>query len=677
VKRIELHEKVSDILAYARNTDNLSAICLFIPAIIGASILIWMSGIIWNDITVWNKNITLILFGSRTAENISLGIGMTVIDYILISLSLVIPYFLKTLYSFTSKLKRNSLDTQAEMRTKKQPPSILTRIKTMLTKTAQTALKSIKNVFNRKNTNKTKTLTLDAIMTNLQEIPSETMEPETTPPEPEIKGEIIETHELTEPFAYAHIVKDPKRGNITYVVEEPKLDDNETAALNRLKKILNQIIDLKPADMKSKEAAKEYLQNQTKEILDKYRFKLTPESKDKLLYYVVRDHLGFGKIDPLMKDQMIEDISCDGVNVPLYIWHRTHESIPTNIKFETAEELDLLALRLAYMCGSHLSIAQPILDSSLPDGSRINLTFGKDVTRKGSTFTIRKFKLDPFTVTDLIHFGTLSKEMAAYLWFAVENRISILVAGGIAAGKTTLLNCLSMFIKPDLKVVSIEDTPELNLPHENWIPAATRTVFGKSSESSEITLFDLLKASLRQRPDYIIVGEIRGAEAYTLFQAVSTGHLGMSTIHAESVEAAVYRLGSSPMNIPRTLIAGIDIILVQKKVELQGKPTRKTVAASELVGLDPRSGEILINEAYHWNALEDTFNFTGRSYIMEKIAERKGITTEEAEEEIKRRAEVIDWMHRHNIRNYKDVSDVIRSYAESPDYFYREVMKDE
>ena len=178
----------------------------------------------------------------------------------------------------------------------------------------------------------------------------------------------------------------------------------------------------------------------------------------------------------------------------------------------------------------------------MPDGSRINLTYGSEITRKSSTFTIRKFKPDPFTITDLVSYKSLSPELAAFLWYTVEHRVSILVAGGIAVGKTTLLNCLSMFIKPDLKVVSIEDTPELNLPHENWIPAATRTHFGLSTENADVTLFDLLKASLRQRPDYIIVGEIRGTEAYTLFQAVSTGHLGMSTVHAESVESCVYRL---------------------------------------------------------------------------------------------------------------------------------------
>jgi flagellar protein FlaI len=256
--------------------------------------------------------------------------------------------------------------------------------------------------------------------------------------------------------------------------------------------------------------------------------------------------------------------------------------------------------------------------------------------------------------------------MAAFLWYAVENRVSILVAGGIAAGKTTLLNCLSMFIKPDLKVVSIEDTPEINLPHENWIPATTRTHFGVSTESADVTLFDLLKASLRQRPDYIIVGEIRGAEAYTLFQAVSTGHLGMSTVHAESVESAVYRLESAPMNIPRTLIAGIDIILVQKRIEVKGKPVRKTVAASEIVGLDPRSGEILTNEVYRWNSLDETFDYTGRSYILEKVAEKTGLTIEQAEKELQNRTKILKWMIKKNIRNYKDVSSIIRSYLENP-----------
>jgi flagellar protein FlaI len=501
------------------------------------------------------------------------------------------------------------------------------------------------------------------------------IELDTLKSEPQVSSSnliVLESYPLNAPYAFVSIMRDKIRGNITYVVQEPTLSSKEEEALQRLKEILNQVLEFKPSEMQSREAASRYLVDKCTEIFDNYQLGVDKDSAKKILYYVVRDNLGFGKIDPLMRDPLIEDVSCDGVNVPIYICHRKFESIPTNIKFETSHELDTYALRLAYLCGNHVSIAQPLLDATLPDGSRINLTYGSEVTRKGSTFTIRKFKVDPFTITDLVCLGTMSPEMAAFFWYAIENRVSILVAGGIAAGKTTTLNCLSMFIKPDLKVVSIEDTPELNLPHENWIPATTRTHFGLSTESADVTLFDLLKAALRQRPDYIVVGEIRGAEAYTLFQAVSTGHLGMSTVHAESVESAVYRLESEPMNIPRTLIAGIDIIIVQKRVEINGKPCRKAVLTSEIVGLDPRSGEILTNEIYRWNFLKNIFEFTGRSYILEKIAEKAGKTLEEAHEEIQRRAKVIQWMAKENIRNYLDVSKVIRSYLENPDGVLKE-----
>ncbi|MGD6934006.1 MAG: type II/IV secretion system ATPase subunit, partial [Candidatus Bathyarchaeia archaeon] len=230
-------------------------------------------------------------------------------------------------------------------------------------------------------------------------------------PEPvsvQIDGEILETYPINPPYCYINIVRDRLKGNISYVVDEPKLSASDAANLQRLKSILNQVLVLKPSDMQSKKAASKYLLQVCQEIMDSYNFNLSPDDRNKLLYYIVRDNLGFGKIDALMHDQLIEDVSCDGVDVPLYIWHRKFESIPTNLKFDSARELDSFALRLAYMCGSHVSIAQPMLDASLPDGSRINLTYGSEVTRKGSTFTIRKFKVDPFTVTDLVTFSSLS-----------------------------------------------------------------------------------------------------------------------------------------------------------------------------------------------------------------------------------------------------------------------------
>jgi len=482
----------------------------------------------------------------------------------------------------------------------------------------------------------------------------------------------VERYPLNEPYAFANIVRDPSRGNLTYMVEEPKLSPDDVLQLQRLKALLMEVLDVHMMKLESKEAAREYLVGKAEEVLDHYGFKLDKADKGRLLYYMLRDNLGFGKIDPLMHDASIEDISCDGTGINIYVWHRKYEYVPTNVRFETTEELNSYALRLAYLCGSHVSIAQPMLDSSLPEGSRLNLTYGTEITRRGSTFTIRKFKADPLTIIDLIGFNTVSAEVAAYFWYAVENRVSIMVSGGIAAGKTTMLNCLSMFIKPDMKIVSIEDTPELNLPHENWIPATTRAHIGLGTEASDIGLFELLKASLRQRPDYIIVGEVRGAEAYTLFQAMSTGHLGMSTLHAESVEAAVYRLESEPMNVPRTLISGIDIITIQKRVEQVDKPTRRTVTSSEIVGLDPRSKEILTNEVFKWNPAKDTFEYTGRSYLVERIAEKRGITSDAANQEIQRRMRVLEWMRTRNVRKYLEVSDVIRRYYEDPERVFKE-----
>lgn len=488
---------------------------------------------------------------------------------------------------------------------------------------------------------------------------------------------LIESYPLIEPYAYSRIFKDEKRGGLIYHVVEPELTLKDATNLKRLKNLLMEVLDVNLLKLESKEAAKTYLEEKCRQLLQDHDSKLSKEQEDNLLYYLVRDNIGLDKIEPIMHDQFVEDISCDGVGLNIYVWHRKYESIPTNVRFETAQELNAFALRLAYMCGSHVSIAQPMLDGTLPDGSRLNLTYGTEITRKGSTFTIRKFKTDPLTIIDLINFNTLSKDMAAYFWYAVENRISIVVAGGIAAGKTTVLNCLSMFIKPDMKIVSIEDTAELNLPHENWIPATTRTHVGLGTEGSDISLFDLLKSSMRQRPDYIIVGEVRGAEAYALFQAVSTGHLGMSTLHAESVEAAVYRLESEPMNVPRTLISGIDIMTVQKRVDQVDRPTRRTVTTAEIVGLDPRSREILTNEVFKWSPNGDSFEYTGRSYLVERIATKKGIPMEEANDEIRRRAKILGWMADHNTRSYKEVADVIRWFYQDPSSVYAEATKNE
>jgi flagellar protein FlaI len=340
--------------------------------------------------------------------------------------------------------------------------------------------------------------------------------------------------------------------------------------------------------------------------------------------------------------------------------------------FTDAAELDSFVVRLAYLAGKTISIASPILDAALPEGSRIQLTYGNEITKRGSTFTIRRFKVDPLTISDLIAFNTVSSEIAAYLWYIIENRASVLVAGGVASGKTTLLNCLSMFIKPDMKIVSVEDTQEINLPHENWIPSVVRSGFkADERQSGTITLFDLLKAAVRQRPDYIIVGEVRGEEAYTLFQAMATGHLGMCTIHAESVEAVMNRLESEPMNIPRALIAMTNVIMVMERTEVNGKPARRVNIAAEVKGFNAKTKEVLTGDVFHWDPKIDKFTFSGHSVLLEKRMKKLGLMEEDIERELKYRKTVLEWMVQQGIRRHGDVAKVIREYYANPNRVYQ------
>lgn len=481
-----------------------------------------------------------------------------------------------------------------------------------------------------------------------------------------------EAYLIEEPFVYAAVIRDPDTQKIRYEVIEPTLLEEEEEKLGEIKSLLREELDVTPKDLVTHERAVEFLNTKVKELIKNYRLKIAEEAVDKLLYYIIRDFLGYGKIDPLMKDHLIEDISADGVNIPLYVWHREYESLPTNMIFKDENELNSFVIRLAYLAKKNISIASPMLDASLPDGSRIQLTYGSEVTRRGSTFTIRRFRVDPLTISDLITFNTLSSEIAAYFWYIIENRASVLVAGGVAAGKTSTLNCLSMFIKPEMKIVSVEDTAELNLPHENWIPSVVRTGHGYEDKSvGAITLFDLLKAAVRQRPDYIIVGEVRGEEAYTLFQAMATGHLGMSTIHAESVDSVLRRLESEPMNIPRSLLAMIDVIMIQTRTEIDGKPARRAFTITEMVGLDKRTKDLKTNQVFQWNAKDDSFQYSGRSHILERNTEKYGLEENEVRKEIMRKKAVLEWMAKNNVRRYTEVANVIREYYADPTRVYR------
>jgi len=490
--------------------------------------------------------------------------------------------------------------------------------------------------------------------------------------EPKKPTAFREAYPIQEPYVYAAIVKDPETQKTRYETIEPTLQKEEEQQLKDLKNFLMEEIDVNLKEIETKDKAQNYLRQKSIEIIKKYRLKIAPEAVDKLTYYIIRDFIGYGKIDPLMKDHLIEDISADGVNIPLYVWHRLYESMPTNIIFKEEAELDSFIIRMAYLSGKNISIASPILDASLPDGSRVQLTYGSEVTRRGSTFTIRRFRVDPLTISDLIALKTIPSEMAAYLWYVIENRASVLVAGGVASGKTTMLNCLSMFIKPEMKIVSVEDTQELNLPHENWIPSVVRLGFGHDDRrNGSITLFDLLKAAVRQRPDYIIVGEVRGEEAYTLFQAMATGHLGMCTIHAESVEAAMNRLESEPMNIPKPLVAMTNVILVMNRTEVDGRPARRINATTEVLGFSSENNSIRTEEICNWNPKFDKFSSLKKSILLERHMTKVGTSEEDLKRELYRRQTVLDWMVHEGIRRHTDVANVIREYYANPERVFQ------
>jgi len=479
-----------------------------------------------------------------------------------------------------------------------------------------------------------------------------------------------EVYPIVEPTVYAAVVRDPVTQKMRYEVIEPTLLKEEQQYLDEIKTLLMEELSVSVKDLETREKAVEYLKSKVAEVIKDYKLKIPTETVEKLMYFIVRDFVGYGKIDAIMRDHMIEDISADGVNIPIYVWHREYESLPTNIVFKSADELNNFIIRLAFLAGKQISIASPLLDASLPDGSRIQMTYGSEITRRGSTFTVRRFRVDPLTISDLLAFNTLSSDVAAYFWYAIENRASVLVAGGVATGKTTILNCLSMFIKPEMKIVSVEDTAELNLPHENWIPSVVRSGM-EERKAGAITLFDLLKAAVRQRPDYIIVGEVRGQEAYTLFQAMATGHLGMCTVHAESVDSAIHRLESEPMNIPRPLISMIDAVLVQGRLEIGGKPARRSLSVTEIVGLDPRTKDILTNQVYKWDPKSDSFFYSGRSYVLQRAMEKTGLNESEVQAELQRRKMVLEWMVKNQIRRYTDVAGLIREYYADPTRVYR------
>jgi len=487
---------------------------------------------------------------------------------------------------------------------------------------------------------------------------------------------------LQNPYSRAVILWEEESKEAVYSVVEPDIEEKEKGILAKIKEIVQEEIESDFYSLTEVGKAESYFDEKIEEILDELRISTDKTQRDKFAYYLKRDMLGLGKIEPFFHDSSIEDISCDGISVPVYIYHNRHGSLRTSVMYGSAKELDEAILRIAQKCEMDISVAEPVLDGRLPDGSRVNATFGSEVTMHGGTFTIRRFREEPLTPVHMADWNTCSPTILALIWMALQHKYtgSLLVSGATASGKTSMLNAIAMFIPPESKVVTIEDTQELQLPMQHWVPAVARHGFGPADSTGkrrgEVSMFDLLKAALRQRPDYMVVGEVRGEEAYVMFQGMATGHPSLGTIHADSVTSLLHRLITRPINLPPSLLAHLNTLMIQGVVVSGGRKMRRTLNLTEIVAVDPKTETPVTRQLFKWNPRTDTHEFVAReSTLISKIAFIRGIDEKEVWDEITRRALFIVWMRQEKIFDFKKVGELIAEYYKSPDIALERVFK--
>jgi len=478
------------------------------------------------------------------------------------------------------------------------------------------------------------------------------------------------TYPLIEPFAYANIKWDSVNKELVYNVIQPELTDNDKQVIKKISEALIELVEVELTSIKEEGKIIEYLEKQIAKIIRQFGLNLPPAQYARIMYFIYRNFVGFNEIEPFLQDPNIEDISCDGTGAPMYIVHRKFGSIKTNVSINEMEYLREFIIKIAERTGRYVSYAEPVLEGTLPDGSRVSATLAGDVATRGPTFTIRKFSERPFSPIDVINSKTISSPLMAYFWYIIEYGASILIVGGVATGKTSFLNSICMFIPPESKIVSIEDTRELRIPNEHWVPTLARVGFGIPLPGGEkyggVSLFDLLKQSFRQNPDYVIVGETRGPEAYVMFQGMSSGHPSMSTFHAGSVDTVIKRLTTPPIDLSPTLIESLNVIAVMVHAREKGKSARRIKEVTEILSVDPKTAETKTNVVFTWDPASDRFLQLNNSIMVRKLVEAKGGNAEDAAKEIKQRTRVLEWMRAQGITDFTEVTKIINRYYKEP-----------
>lgn len=498
------------------------------------------------------------------------------------------------------------------------------------------------------------------------------------PPLPSPHHTQVEFVAVQEGRSFIRISYDQDANQYLYEVIEPQLTPEERDHLELVRDTLVRTLEGRPST--SPGEWESYLTKAVEEILYDHAIPADDVTRARINYYIVRDYIGYGEIDVFMRDPLIEDISCDGPAIPIYLFHRQYESIKTSVRFPGDAALDAFVIRLAQRAGKQISIAEPLLDATLPDKSRLQCSLSHEVTTRGSSLTIRKFRTDPLTPPDLVRLGTMSSQMAAWFWIAMEHGASLILAGGTASGKTSSLNAIGTFIPPQKKIVTIEDTREINLVHENWIAGLTRAPLSGEvvggRYAGTIDMYKLLESALRQRPEYLIVGEVRGPEAVTLFQAMATGHATYSTLHADSVSSAVYRLENPPINVPRMMLQSVGAIAVQTQARLDQRLNRRMKEIIEIVGVDPETKDLLTNTVFEWNGADDSIQYMGKSHILERFMEKRNLSPAAVDQEWDRRTHIIEYMVRKGIRRLEDVVRIVSGYYSKPDVILARIQAD-
>lgn len=486
---------------------------------------------------------------------------------------------------------------------------------------------------------------------------------------------VLARYALNPPYAYAAIVEDPSQATRKYYLDEVALTDQEAAVYSRLLETLEEELTVP----KERIDPASYLKEQARRIAIKYKLRASSLSWSKILYYLQRDLAGFGVLDGLMRDPFIEDISLNALGRPLFVYHREYESLETNISFQNEKDLDDMVVRLCHLARKHVSTAFPVVQGTLPGRHRLIATFRREVSPYGATFTIRKFREDPITIIDMLNMGVLNHELAAYLWLLMQHRATAIVVGSTGAGKTTMLNAMLTLTKLNAKIVTIEEVQEINIPHPNWTALVSRETYARMEEGAgQIGLFELVKAAMRMRPDIIVVGEVRGEEAYVLFQAISTGHGGLCSLHADDVASAIQRLTSKPMDVPPSFIPFLDLVVTVSRVSLPA-PGGGFRTARRVLSVDEVSGVGSYTQVFRWNPVSDAHEampLATTSRKLARLASQLGLDVQELVEEVARRSLILRWIQQKGVRNFRDLSSLLAEYVDRPQEVYSRASRE-